>query len=84
MVTICFGLSILSLLKDRNGTKIYEGDIIKEKVAKDEYLLAEVVYKDGCFMGKEPGHEPEYPIADFLRGEVIGNIYETPELLKSL
>src|SRR5690606_34701849 len=71
-------------LKDRNGTEIYEGDIIREKVAKDEYILAEVVYVNGCFMGKEPTHEPEYPIHDFLKGEVIGNIYENSELLQEV
>lgn len=68
-------------LKDSKGNKIYEGDIIKEYTTEDEYLLAEVIYTKGCFMGKEPGHDPVYPIYDFWGGEVIGNVYENPELL---
>ena len=68
-------------LKDINGTEVYEGDIIAEKVGPDEKdIIVEVVYLDGCFMGKEKEYEPEYPIKDFLDGEVIGNIYENSEL----
>lgn len=52
--------------EDRKGQGIYEGDIIKEHTTEDEYLLAEVIYTKGCFMGKEPGHDPKYPIYDFF------------------
>lgn len=69
-------------LKDKNGKEIYEGDVIKEKVAEGENLYVETIYKDGCFMGKEYRYDPEYPISDFILGEVIGNIYENPELLE--
>lgn len=73
-------------LKDKNGVEIYEGDIISELSEQgedwEEYILAQVVwYKDG-FYGKEKGHEPKYPIREFIKGEVIGNIYEHNHLLK--
>lgn len=69
-------------LNDKSGKEIYEGDIIREHINTDEYLLAETVFSRGCFMGKEPRCDPEYPIYDFSDGEVIGNIYENPELLE--
>lgn len=64
-------------LKDKNGVEIFEGDIIKE------YSMTEVIFHNGCFLGKELGEKPEYPIFDFLSsGEVVGNIFENAELLK--
>ena len=70
-------------LKDKNGVEIYEGDVITEEIGEGEYLFAEVIYKDGCFLGKEQNFDPEYPISDFVKGKVIGNIYQNPELIKN-
>ena len=69
-------------LKDKNGTEIYEGDIVREKNADDEGIVVEVVWQKGAFYGRENGFEPEYLVDDFLEGEVIGNIYENPKLLE--
>lgn len=60
-------------LKDLNGKEIYEGDIVKG--ISDVYY--EVHFFDGIF-GTRIG-----PIAS-LYLEVVGNIYETPELLTPL
>jgi hypothetical protein len=58
-------------LKDKNGKEIYEGDLIK---IGDSGVYKEVIFKDGCFC-----------IQGFNwtcgAAEVIGNIYENPELL---
>ncbi len=80
-------------LKDKNGTEIYEGDIVKAKDpykfnSKERFYTCEVVFTDGAlFMlkhktvkwGKE---EVYYYSMRIMEIEVIGNIYENLELLK--
>lgn len=82
-------------LKDKNGVEIYEGDIVNTTmsgIVRYDFK-SKVVFKDGTF-GVE-GLE-ELPLVDNALGsfksfagcptedliEVIGNIYENPELLK--
>ncbi|WP_280149931.1 YopX family protein [Bacillus subtilis] len=70
-------------LKDRNGREIYEGDIVVDGRENS----AEVVFDDGCFcVIGYLGDLRTHPLRDSLfcgeRFEVIGNIYENPELLE--
>lgn len=80
-------------LTDKNGRKIFEGDIIHLKYSQvffgGEYFgeyTAEVSYKEGCFItdGINNGDEIETPLSGFDNDEVeiIGNIHDNPELLR--
>ena len=74
-------------LTDKNGVEIYEGDIV-ETVYNGEVFAGVVVYdlSEVDFKvtdGKEKyGRNFQY-LAGNDENEVIGNIYETPELLES-
>lgn len=59
-------------LKDKNGTKIFEGDIV---------LLKGVVFDESCFQVYDSS--VCYVMNNFYdyETEVIGNIYDNPELL---
>lgn len=77
-------------LKDKNGTEIYEGDVIanQNKESKNWYVSHHVVvWHDTGFMGKQICSSGSYLGLDYwTSGEngyvVIGNIYENPELLE--
>lgn len=66
-------------LKDKNGVEIYEGDICQDDF--NEKLQGKVYFEDACFyFGWENIVEPLSEVNDQL--EVIGNIYENPNLLE--
>lgn len=71
-------------LTDRNGVKIFEGDIIEGDLNDDLELGAkwrsEIVWGKFGWMCKDRQTLPmdEY---DIREGEVIGNIYDNPELM---
>lgn len=66
-------------LKDKNGVDIYEGDIVKtnfktgEVIRYCEWNFTAVGFMFGGW---------QYTSEDMLLTQVIGNIYENPELLK--
>lgn len=67
-------------LKDRNGREIYEGDILGSwfGVGKSRQLLKHVVEFSVSTRTDTSGWLMPHPLSEF---EVIGNIYENPELV---
>lgn len=74
-------------LKDKNGVEIYEGDVFEFK--GDKNLRSVVVFENGMFCyspDKFTAVELFNPNFTWIEGlskniEVIGNVYENPELL---
>ncbi len=84
-------------LKDKNGKLIYEGDIVQTTFENNLKIIFSVVWDDktalfnGKIIKKEGINNYFMPNRDYLyyllgdkedEVEVIGNIYENPELLK--
>lgn len=83
-------------LKDQNGNPIYEGDICEVLIMPSspdtENYTARVVYKDGAFLFDDGKNDLPFlsnlTYESYTNGyhplvcEVIGNVFENPELLQ--
>jgi uncharacterized phage protein (TIGR01671 family) len=66
-------------LKDKNGTEIWEGDLVRIKIHGDDPLISPIEFAHAGFWPIDYDTEYGWPAPDEL--EVIGNIYENPELM---
>ena len=74
-------------LKDKNGVEIYEGDIVRtsnygtgNRVNHLGYDLFNIIFKDGAF--RLDSKYRTYFLNDGFHCEIIGNIFENPELME--
>lgn len=81
-------------LKDKNGKEIYEGDIVKFNYTKKQFskLISEEIIscvywnneRSGFFIKRAEGSwKIVFKLGNKQDLEVIGNIYENPELLET-
>lgn len=75
----CFCVMQFTGLKDKNGRKIFSGDILSAYGKNWK-----VIFSEGCFIASGPGR---YRALRLMQGhgtaycEIIGNIYENPGIL---
>lgn len=70
-------------LKDKNGVSIYEGDIVLSNNMFMHEIPLVVAFENGCYVGLRQGEHEAKGINNLTDQpcEIIGNIYENPELL---
>lgn len=77
-----FNLMQYTGLEDKNGKEIYEGDILSDGNNEKPY---KVIFENGSFRAEFKGDFEEYSfdLIDVVAQsyEVVGNIYENPELM---
>ena len=68
-------------LHDKNGKEIYEGDVVKIKYRDED--IGKVIYEHNGFSIDVTNMNKNYGRVSFVNNfmEVIGNIYDNPELL---
>lgn len=65
-------------LTDRNGVKIFEGDIVRAYIISGEIVTKEVTYNEDLAAFVVGG----YPLSKITALRKVGNIYDNPELLE--
>ncbi|HEC1682880.1 MULTISPECIES: YopX family protein [Campylobacter] len=82
-----FEIELWTGIYDKNGKKIYEGDIVKTKSPYDCFLAKVGIHKEGTFYPESKSRDYIGSLIYLVKDEgydteIIGNIHENPELLK--
>ncbi|HEF8420550.1 TPA: hypothetical protein SBE40_001686 [Campylobacter jejuni] len=82
-----FEIELWTGIYDKNGKKIYEGDIVKTKSPYDCFLAKVGIHKEGNFYLESKSRDYIGSLIYLVKDEgydteIIGNIHENPELLK--
>lgn len=73
-------------LKDKNGKEIWEDDVMRFITEFGETMTSEVAFMNGFFYVQGEDDDDIYGISyavESMNAEIIGNIHDTPELLKT-
>ena len=73
-------------LKDKNRTKIFEGDIFMIHEGRDDYKKTYLIWNEDRGMFQPSNKLLRHVIRGFnyLHYEIIGNIYDNPELIEQV
>lgn len=79
--------TLCQLVVDKQGNEVFEGDIIKPTYSHNDGILRVVEWLGESFTMKAIGENlPSYEQGDaqtwIYRFEIVGNIYDNPELLE--
>lgn len=70
-------------LHDKNGKEIFEGDILFGHAGEDFWEIVEFDIEEGKWIRKDIWYNSKLDLSEYNESmEIVGNIYENPELLE--
>lgn len=84
----CFSLDDVVLMQstglhDKNGKEIFEGDILFGHAGEDFWEIVEFDIEEGKWIRRDIWYNSKLDLSEYNENmEIVGNIYENPELLE--